>query len=232
MKRTALVLGGILSLGLVATTFAQTTTNVYSKNAVGYISLSLTNEFTLLCIPLEKTAGMPLAIDDVFPYMKDNTVLYLFNPSTDRYREFTYYEGFGWYEGELPGGTNTLARGVGFWLRLKNTTTNLSVVGEVPSSGSSSTTTVSIASGFSIVAYPFPVARLLSQTEIGKNATDNDVVYVWNGKGYTEYTYYNTYGWYEGENPADPMLYPGTSFWYSNKGSQRSADEPKPYVWP
>lgn len=235
MKKTALVLGGLLSLSLVVNTFAQTTTNVYSKNAVGYVNLKLTNEFSLISVPLLKSSSGSLQIGDLLPTAPLYTILYFFNPTTQAYDEYTYYGGTDGWRDLLWNDVSTVAipRGVGLWIGFVTDKTDLSIVGEVPGASVGTTTVLSLMDGFSLISYPYPVSRKLSETKLGQTPSLYDIVYLWDGAKYLEYTYYGTDGWRDGlYAPVDPVLDPGAGFWYFTFSGSKDVTETKPYDWP
>jgi hypothetical protein len=236
MKRTALVLGGILSLGLVATTFAQTTTNVYSKNAVGYVSQVFSPGFTLASVQLSGS-DTPLTIDNVFGQsLPPDSRLYFFTPPSGPYALYLYYGApyNGWYdEYDNPSGSIPVPRGIGFWVKVPSAT-NVSVVGEVPSAQTAATSGVDVVNGFTLFSYPYPVNRALTNSVFNTSANDGDRIYAWDGSGYKLYLYYGApyNGWYdEYDNPADLILEVGKSYWYKS-GAARRINETKPYLWP
>jgi hypothetical protein len=185
----------------------------------------------------ETLLGNP-SVDAVFgTAMPDNTMLYFFTPPSGPYVRYIYYEGWGWYDlSDKPVGTNEIVRGRGFWVNVPTaytgTVVNLTVVGEVPDANMAPTTIVHVANGFALVGYPYPVSQPLTNAVFAASATDNDVIYFWNGANYVRYIFYAGYGWYDmQDNPANLVLQPGVGYWYR---STTTADlvEPKPYLWP
>jgi hypothetical protein len=242
MKKTALVLGGILSLGLVATTFAQTTTNVYSKNAVGYVNLSLPKGFTPVAVPLTDST-VPLTVTKVFgTTIPDGTSLYFYNSTLQKYRTITYsVPDGGWIDDETgdPAANTELPRNQGLWVNLpdmgEDVKLNVSIVGEVPSAQNAATTEVSVANGFALICYPYPTSTLFTNTTLSIGAVDGDSIYAWKtGGGYASGTYSpSDGGWIDDETgePLGLMLQPGRSYWY-RASAVRVAAETKPYNWP
>lgn len=240
MKRTTLVLGGILALGLVANTFAQTT-NVYSRNAVGYINLSLPKGWTPVAVPLSD-ATSPLTVEKVFgTNVPELASLYFFRTSLQNYRSITYspLDG-GWIDDETgdPAGGTEMPRSQGVWINLPDmgagAKLGLSIVGEVPGQGSV-TTGVSVATGFALICYPYPTPMAFTNTTLSVGATDGDSVYAWKvGGGYTSGTYSLADGGWIDDETGDPLAMvfePGRSYWYRTT-SGRTAIENKPYLWP
>jgi hypothetical protein len=232
MKKTAMVVGGMLALGLVTNGFGDTPTNVYSQNAVGYINIPLTNSFTLMSVQLGSGPASTLTIGNIFPTAHEGTTMYVFDTNTGTYFSFLY-SGGQWYDMQtwLDGSTQKVERGVAFWVAWTGSSTNLNITGEVPGS-LVATTPVNIANGYALLSYPYPTATLLSATQIGANAQDGDEIFVWTG---TQYKIYGRFGgsWsdYDTWLIVDPMLNPGQGFWYKS-GTQRTINETKPYNWP
>jgi hypothetical protein len=106
---------------------------------------------------------------------------------------YTYFAGYGWFDDVYtPSGTNVIASGQAVWLQ-GAATTNILMSGEVPSEGS---ITNALSSGFNLIASPYPVDLTLS--DIPTNAlSGGDKAYNWDGSGYTVYTYFAGYGWFD-----------------------------------
>jgi hypothetical protein len=229
MKKTALILGGMLALSLVATTLAQTTTNVYSKNAVGYVNMNLPTGFTLISAQLSSSTGS-LTLDQVFgTTLPDSSVVFVFTPPSGPYKGYYYYDGMGWVDDAFaPAGTTALERTKGFWVNVASTT-NVAVVGEVPSA---STTSVAVTSGFALFAYPYPTPMALTNSTFNSSAHDSDIIYAWNGASYAQYQYFDGMGWVDDSfSPATLVLQTGKGYWYYSDAN-RNVDVSKPYLWP
>jgi hypothetical protein len=218
-----MVLGGLLTLSLVANGFADTT-NVYSKNAVGYIQKQVSADvYYLVSCPLVMKSSGPVLPSDVFgnTVFADATSLYIFDRVTQEYISEAYLDGVGWYPG-----TTDLSRGKGFWFT-SPVTTNLSFIGEVPGV---TTTSTNLVPGFQLVAYPYPATVLITDTALQSIVVDSDSVWKWNPSTseYISYAYLNEIGWI----PEVPTLSPGDGFWFQRLGSSTSWTETKPYTFP
>jgi hypothetical protein len=210
-------LGSLSALGLMA----QTSTNVYSLNAVGYINVTLPPGFSIVADQLIATGG--------------NTISNLVNDTSGAYDGLTYFKftghGFNYdtasstfgagNNGWPSGGQDTLNPGEAAWFQNPNTTNmTLTFVGTVPQG----TNTVSLPVGFSLISSPVPQAGTLSTALGFTNVNQNDVVFVWqpNGTGGGSYvdggdqvvpagfgSGYNT-EW----SPNEPTVAVGQGFWY------------------
>jgi hypothetical protein len=226
------VVAGMIAMGMASGALAAT--NVYSKNAVGYMTLSVTSEFTLATAQFDASGGGRVTVGAVFVDVPRNTELFFWDPLKPGYNAYAF-DGTSWLNEDdwSDASTNTIPRGVGFWIRCPPpVSTNLTVLGEVPGSGSAATSTVNLSAGFTLVAYPYPVPRSLSQTTIGQNAQNNDELFIWRGSGYSTYAFSGG-SWADEDTweAADPVLSPGQGFWYKS-GTAKAVQEGKPYNWP
>jgi hypothetical protein len=110
-----------------------------------------------------------------------------------------------------------LSAGTGYWVESSAAATAI-IAGEV---NTATSVTNNIGSGFSIVSYPYPVERTI--TELGLSPASGDKIYIFDGTGYAS----STYG---------PVFVPGTGlvtkwnndltisvgkgFWYETASSQ------------
>lgn len=206
---TLLAAAAILAVGGLA---AQA--QVYSQNVVGYYNVTLPSHgFALVGNQLingsdanqtnnsVSTAFTGLTSD---PNGATNTVIYLF--SGGNFSSYQYFSGAdadnnffasgsaaGFYDtvGNLL--TAPLSQGVGAFLYNPNAgSVTATVVGTVPQT----TNVISIASGFNLLSLPVPVSTNLESSIGGfagtsdPNAVNNDVLFLFNGGGYSSYQYF------------------------------------------
>lgn len=112
----------------------------------------------------------------------------------------------------------TLGNADGFWVEVPSAAT-ATLSGEVPSDDS---ITNSIAIGVSMLSYPYPVDRVV--TNLGFNPTVGDKIYVWTGSGYTISEYTSVFVPFVGptikwDNETLPVAV-GQGFWYEAAGAQ------------
>ncbi len=202
-----LLVCGMLAAGAMAQT------NVYSKNAVGVIRVDVpANRWTLVSYQLNplntsNRVGEVLGTNGI----PDGMVVLLFNGIS--YVAEEYIEGDGW----VPG-TNTLPRGVGFWMRAPSAF-SLYLTGEVPSE---TNTTVNLPAGYRLVSFPYPVDVPISNSVLNVVAQDGDTILRFTGTGYEAAEYIEGDGWI----PGNFMLRVGESYWYKSVSS-KVWNEPK-----
>ena len=216
MRTKTLVLTALSSLSALGL-MAQTSTNVYSLNAVGYINVTIPPGFSIVADQLWASGG--------------NAISNVVNDTSGVYDGVTYFKwtgsGFNFdtanaafapSTGGWPsGGTDTLNPGEAAWFQNPNNTNlTFTFVGTVPQG----TNSVVLHTGFSMISSPVPQAGLLS-TDLGfTNVNVGDTVFVWDP---VAKTYQNSgdqvvgppFGTgYGGLWSAEPSLAVGQGFWY------------------
>jgi hypothetical protein len=202
--KTILLAAAVFAAGL-GVSLAQSP--VYSVNAVGYVTKTLTNGFNLISIPLNGTNN---DLNTTIPVAPDGTLILRwvggsqsFDPAPNQ-----YYDGFGWFP------TATINPGEGLFVSIPpgTLTTNLTFVGEVPQGN----LTNHIDSGaYSLLAQIVPQAISLGDPSVTFPALDGDIVLFWNPvtQSYKDPTqFYDGFGWF----PVDPIPAVGEGFFYNN----------------
>jgi hypothetical protein len=194
MKTKAILLAGIL----LTTGIASSTAQVYSVNAVGYVSVTLApGEFKIICNPLNVVTNgtQNNTLDAILPGAPNNvTKIYRFDPVTQSFPLSTHIHtkrSSGW---SPTGSTTTINPGEGFFVQstaLTNIT--LTFVGEVPQGNLNST----MQPGFQLLAAHIPVAGL-AQVDLKLPAINGDIVYLFRSGAYTTHTR-RTSSWTGGE---------------------------------
>jgi hypothetical protein len=203
------------ALGLMA----QTSTNVYSLNAVGYINVTLAPGFSIVADQLFATGGN--AISNVLNNATgayDGVGVFKWNGSI-----FNTDNGDSALSGNADGWDNngviTINPGEAAWFFNPNSTNiTFTFVGTVPQG----TNTVTLGTGFSLASSPVPQSGDLVTVMGLTNYNDGDSVYVWNNT--TGTGSFSTYGvakglggaGYNGDwnPPGDPIVNVGQGFWY------------------
>jgi len=208
----------IATTTLVAALAAVTAQAVESANIVGYAKKTVASGSFEIVSPQFSGTEAGTALGDAFGTVPDLTVIYVWNGSG--YTEYTFFleDGLGgnWYDGGFANANAVvLDKGDSVWLKAGSSEATPIMSGEVPSADS---VTNSISAGFNLIANPYPVALALDDIDLG-GVADLDVIYVWNGSGYTEYTYFLEDGlggnWYDGgfANAGGIQIPVGTGFW-------------------
>jgi hypothetical protein len=210
-------LGSLSALGLMA----QTGTNVYSLNAVGYINVTLPPGYSIIADQLIATGGNTISnlVNDTSGSL-DGLTYFKWTGSKFNYDTANAQFGSG-QNGWPSGGQDTLNPGEAAWFQNPFTTNvTLTFVGTVPQG----TNTVALPVGFSMISSPVPQAGTLSTVLGFTNVTAGDVVFAWvnNGTGGGSYvdggdqvtppqfgTGYNS-EW----SPNEPTIAVGQGFWY------------------
>ena len=228
MRRTIAV---VALLAVMGTFVHAQTTQVVSRNAVGYVKIEAPKgEFAMLrndFLPVD--GAEPTVVTVLGQQVPVNTKVYIWDPISSGYLIETRVPfGSGWSPA-----TNVLDTGRGFWLQVPATapsnTYTVFMMGEVPDRFTQPTSTVQVAgSTFSQIGYPYPVTMAWTNTALAAAGAVNDKVYFWNGAGYDIITKSPFGGW----QPPDVEFQPGDAFWYANGGGEITWNEPKPYDWP
>jgi len=221
MRTKTLVLTALSSLSAFGL-MAQTSTNVYSLNAVGYINVTVPPGFSIVADQLWATGGNTLsnalnnsggAYNGVQVFSWTGTAF-----STDNGDNSVLGDPLsGW----ANGGQNTINPGQGTWFNNPNTTNlTFTFVGTVPQG----TNTVPFAKGFNLVSSPVPQSGDLVTVMGLSNYNNLDQVFVWNPNGtgggtYATYSvatgglggFGNNGDW---NSPGDPQVNVGQGFWY------------------
>jgi len=217
MRTKTLVLTALSSLSALGL-MAQTSTNVYSLNAVGYINVTVPPGFSIVADQLWASGG--------------NAVSNVVNDTSGVYDGVTYFKwtgtgfnfdtanaGFAASTGGWPGGgTDTLNPGEAAWFQNPNNTNlTFTFVGTVPQG----TNSVALHTGFNMISSIVPQAGALS-TDLGfTNVNVGDTAFVWDptgkqyvngGQGVVDSGFGTGYNneWSGGE----PSLAVGQGFWY------------------
>ena len=208
--KTLLIAAATLAAGIIST---QAQSNVYSANIVGYINVSVpSNSFVLVGnqLNLDNTNN----INNLFSGLvsdsggQNNTVIWLFNPTTSQYNSYQYFTGpdadsnfftsgsvAGFYD---YGGTlQNIQLGVGQAAFLQNITTSSTVtfVGTVQTG----TNVINIQPGYNLISVPVPLSGdLVTNANINfvgtsdPSGANNDTIWVWNpvSQQYNSYQYF------------------------------------------
>lgn len=256
MKKTTLALGSLLALGLVANTFAETT-NVYSRNAVGYVNVSIpgSGQFNLLTVSLQGVTSTGMTFHELFgtnqltqsPLILLCDIVYLWDKTTQSYLQYAqkvdgqFYSTDNWFGSP----TNPVVNpGTALWIQSAGGQSDktLSMVGSVPSTNQF---TLPVAgSGFSLMGNPYPVSTPLdSFINTSDGATGSpltlfaDRVYMWDVvlQEYVQLGLKPDNKWYYTDDwlgtAADYVIKPGEGFWYEAKNAF-TVTETKPYSFP
>jgi hypothetical protein len=207
-KTLLIAAAAALAAGIV-TSQAQ----VYSQNIVGYVNKTLPNGYSIVDAPLS-----PDSTNDVqseFPALTPGDVLLFWNGGG--YTTY-YYSGPGqWYDGIAftPVSAPTLAPGQAiFYQNNSGGPETNTFVGTVQL-----TNTVSLNGGYSLIGSTPPVADTFDGTNLNLPLVAGDVIYRYNGGGYTTYYYGGPGAWYDGINftpVSEPVIPVSEGFFYQN----------------
>lgn len=234
MKKT------IVALVLLAAASGQAADVVYSANIVGFTKMTVEKgSRTIVGIPFNNGEGQtPSSVfGDQLPV---GTKLYA-KPKGESYQIETYKStssgppSFTITTGWTPD-TAVLDAGVGYWLEIPADAANDNY--EVVFSGNvaDATDALTVSEGVNLIAYPYPVDMVWTNTALAKAAVVGDKLFSWTGTGYSINTYTEessgppsftvTTGW---SNP-DLILNVSKGFWYTTSSqSVEDVIEPLPY---
>lgn len=181
---------------------------VYS-NIVGMVKQDLPeNGFKIVALQFPETeTGVTLG--NAFTGLSDESVLFVWNPN-NTYTRYTYYEGFGWFQGASDANNTEISKGSALWLRDGGSGSSPIHTGNVPETA---TVDVNVVAGFNLISNPYPVNLRIGDIDIN-GLSENDVIFVWDGSTYTRYTYYEGFGWFKGATESNDIEIPaGQGFW-------------------
>jgi len=229
MKR--LVLAVIVAAAALALFCYAQTNQVLSRNAVGYVQVSVpSGGLALVSLDFKSLDGSDMTINDVVgDQLPRGSYAYIWNRATKTYNAESRGRG-GWSPG-----TNVIEPGIGFWLEVPRTAATADhhvvyIMGEVPDSfNNGATCTIQNITVLDALGYPFPVGIPWTNTALASNAVNGDYLYVWNTTNQT----YDAYskgrgGW---STPPNFTIQPGQAFWFETSMTQNWT-EVKPYTWP
>lgn len=235
MKKLALALIGLTLVGSSA--FAQTT-GVLSRNAVGYVKVTIPKgKLALIRNDFEDISGSGLAITNVIgdQVPVGSTILlwdYTFNPAP---KYIPINKAAANRGGWGAGGTNRLVRGQSFFMQIPSSAASneyqVYMMGEVPDKTTAPTSTVGVITSLGMYGHPYPVSEYWTNTTLAKNAAVGDSLLLWNGDAYVPYNKAaaNRGGWGAATNV---ILAPGQGFWFQTSNASSNWTVPKPYTWP
>lgn len=222
----------VLALGLAViagSAFAQTN-QVLSRNAVGYVKTQgLKDKFVMLAHNFKDINGGVVTVTNLIGNQVPNSsALIIWDPSAQAYRFETRIAG-AW-----DPGTNPIAPGRGFWLRVPPSAASniysVYLMGEVPDKFTLPTNSQPVLPGFNMVGHPYPVTIPFTSTVLAINGRNTDSAIFWDPA--TQSYHFETRvagAWDPGTN----VLQPGQGFWYrSTRTSNIVWQEVKPYTWP
>jgi hypothetical protein len=156
MRTKTLLLTAAVALGGVAPSMAQ----VYSQNVVGYVTLTLSNRYTMISNPLNGPGGSNTLIQ-ILPSAPPGAGIYKYNPTTSTFENKVTFAAGNWLGG--TGNGTVLAPGQGAFIQTDTATpaapVTITFVGEVLDGN----TSLSIPAGFSIASSVLPVAAPLGK---------------------------------------------------------------------
>jgi hypothetical protein len=214
MRTKTLLLSAVaLAAGLVSSV-AQS--NVYSANVVGYVNLPLTEGFNLVANQLDlDLTGTNNTIVNVFSNsLPANAKVYSWNGASFNISTFAVNKSGTATNWSL---NFTVNPGQGMWVDIPagafgGSTSNVTIVGNVLQ-GTLVNPNLPPAGGFSLVSSEVPISGGVT-TNLMYKPLLNDKVYLWNGSGYSIFTYAeNKAGTATNWSPSEPGINVGQGFW-------------------
>jgi len=202
--KTLLLTAAVLAAGLGASV-AQ---SVFSVNAVGDVNLTLGQNYSLICNPLNGTNNN---LSTILPTPPDGTYVLRWLPAQQTFSDpYTYIDGLGW----LP--DTTVAPGEGIFINLPGPgNATLTFVGDVPQGNSISN---HLFGNYSLVSQIVPQQIALDNPSVGLPVQDGDYVLFWDAVHQTfgdPISYIDGLGWL----PSAPTPAVGQGFFYNTSPS-------------
>lgn len=245
MKKILILFLGVALVGSMA---VGQTTQVLSRNAVGYVKVDVPSNGFVMCalnfyafnntvsaiFTNQLTGGNTPSLSDTVQKWDPigKTYLTFWKTPTGQWRQ----------SGSTADATNTLNPGEGFWIKNSHSSNQtIYLMGEVPDSISSPTQRINVVSNLNMVSYGFPVEVAITQLNLvgakpGNTPSLSDNIQKWDpaGKKYITFWYTPTLQWRQsGESVATTnKLYPGDGVWYTRRSTNFVWSETKPYTWP
>jgi hypothetical protein len=201
---------------------------VYSLNIVGYATVTINSGYNLLANPL--SAGVTNGANEIMPIIDGEVILTWNGKGYD-------YAGFdsafnGWVDGNnSPSVPPSLPPGKGFFFLNPVAATNVTFVGQVVPNPSS-TNTLSLPPGYSLVGSPLPAAAAqITNAPVSLPVPDGNVILTWGGKSYIYSGLDSAFnGWVDANNnPSTAPAYAiGQGFFYLNNGPALSWSQSLP----
>lgn len=216
MRTKALVLVAAMGIGGAATSMAQ----VYSANAVGYYTLSLSGgKFNMVANQLINGDNNINTIIPGTSALPDGTSLLTWTPGGTGFNPAdTFFAGLGWFDDSLNLSSTTLGPGQGAFIEMPpGANSQVVLVGDVPEG----TLELDLVPGFQIVSQLTPQALGLDDSQFP--AGDGDSIQFWNpakagtpkGGFLPALTYFGGFGWTdENLNLVNPTPAIGEAFFY------------------
>jgi len=211
----------LLSVAAIAASAisAMAQSSVYSLNIVGYATVTVPAGYSLLANPL--SAGVTNGANEIMAPIDSEQIL---TWNGTKFNYVSYDSGFGgWIDANFQASTPpSLPPGVGFFFyNPGSTATNITFVGQVVP-GPSSTNTLSLAPGYSLVGSPLPAnVTDISAAPVSLPKIDSMQVLTWDGAKYV-YTAYDSGfgGWIDAnfQAKAAPSYSIGQGFFFYNPG--------------
>lgn len=191
--------------------------SVYS-NIVGMMKITVEpDSFNLISLPFEGSSG-DITLGEAFETVADQTTIYVWTNLA--YNEYTFFSAApGWFApGFVPSDDVTIPKGSSVWVKASSSQIEL-----VHSGGVTEDTSIDVnfGVGFNLISVPYPIQTTLGDLDV-TDISDGDVIYIWNGSGYDEYTYFSAApGWFApGFVPSESVVIPtGAGFWLSTTGT-------------
>jgi hypothetical protein len=204
--KTLLVAAAALLAAGVVTSEAQ----VYSQNIVGYVNTVLPVGNTAVSNPLLTGTN---GAEQVLTSLQGGDGLLVWNGAG--YSGYTYFGPGNWVDSNgnsVP--APTLAQGAGFFYQNgQGVAETNTFVGTVVT-----TNTVSLPVGNTLVGSSIPYAAAADSTNFTLPLQGGDGLLIWNGAGYSGYTYFGPGTWVDsnGNSVAAPTIGVGAGFFYQN----------------
>ena len=218
----------LLSVAAIAASAisAMAQANVYSLNIVGYATVSVPAGYSLLANPL--SAGVTNGANEIMPILDGEQIL-TWNGAS--FTEVMYDSGAGgWVKADdvTPTGPPSLPPGKGFFFFNPNATaTNITFVGQVVP-GPSSTNTLSLAPGYSLIGSPLPATvAQITNPPVSLPVLDGMQILQWGSGKYSEVMFDSGAGGWVKADDVTPTTAPpyaiGSGFFFFNPNATASA---------
>ena len=226
-KVTAILLGALI----VSSAALAQTNQVLSKNAVGYIKISLpaSNRLALVSNPFVPLGASDNLITNLFAPIANNTTISIWNENTLVYDNYSRNNRGSWVGTGVT--TARFNRADAAFIRSSATGT-IFFMGEVPDATTAPTSTQTRINGITMFGYPYPVEVLVTNSPVGLNLPNGGSISLWNSASNSyEVVSKNTRGSWVGA--VGKTIAPGAGMVVRVTNNPSAViTTTKPYTWP
>jgi len=198
--------------------------NVYSLNIVGYATVTVPPNYSLLANPL--SGGATNGANEIMPVIDGELIL---TWTGSKFSQTGYDSGFGGWvgaDGVTPSHPPVLNPGTGFFFFNPGAATNITFVGTVVPNpgGSQNANQLPLPSNYSLIGSPLPATvAQITNPPVSLPVIDGMLILSWNGSKYVQTGFDSGFGGWVAADGVTPSVAPpysiGQGFFFFNPGA-------------